>query len=221
MDYPGGIPSSKFKTGEQWDFPNVWSPSISLVIEALNGFTSTNGRQMAYNIAKQWVKSNYEAWRKYGQMFEKVKIFKLIHLVISTRWHQNYKSHVITFMIILKHSFVLFYPVQCRKNRWTRRGRRIHCAGNILSAKYIYVILVALILLTVEPILTKVFVSAAIKFWNLQWFSNRLWHQFNGKTRIPRKPFSIVFWTIVGHLNSSLAVDSSGAYPLTYFKHNH
>ena len=105
-------------------------------------------------------------------------------------------------MTILKHSFVLFYPVQCRKSRSTRRGRRIHCAGNIWSAKYIYDILVALIRLTVEPILNKggTFVSTEIKFWNLQWFSNRLWHQFQGKTRTPRKPLSIVFWTSVGHL---------------------
>lgn len=36
FDFPGGIPTSMiFDTGEQWDFPNGWSPLNHIIIEGL------------------------------------------------------------------------------------------------------------------------------------------------------------------------------------------
>lgn len=36
FDYPNGVPQSEVQgTGEQWDFPNGWSPSNHMLIEGL------------------------------------------------------------------------------------------------------------------------------------------------------------------------------------------
>ncbi len=79
LEFPGGIPTSKIeKTSQQWDYPNVWSPLVALVIDALEGLSSTEGHQMAANIAQTLVASNHDAWLKYGAMYEKVRLVYLL-----------------------------------------------------------------------------------------------------------------------------------------------
>ena len=34
-DFVGGIPNSLQETGEQWDFPNAWPPSVQMIIIGL------------------------------------------------------------------------------------------------------------------------------------------------------------------------------------------
>ena len=28
LDQPGGVPTSDIRTGQQWDFPNIWAPLV-------------------------------------------------------------------------------------------------------------------------------------------------------------------------------------------------
>lgn len=47
--YPGGLPSSEYRnSSQQWDFPNVWAPSLSIIIE---GLQSLKGNQRAQSLA--------------------------------------------------------------------------------------------------------------------------------------------------------------------------
>ena len=76
--YPGGIPSSRLPTNQQWDFPNAWSPLVSLIVNAFADNSNVQAQMLAFNISQNWLESNYLAWNKYGQMFEKV-----LHLFVS------------------------------------------------------------------------------------------------------------------------------------------
>ena len=35
FNYSGGVPASLERSGEQWDFPNVWPPLVEMVVTAL------------------------------------------------------------------------------------------------------------------------------------------------------------------------------------------
>ena len=76
--YPGGVPASDLPTGQQWDFPNAWPPLISLMVNALEGNPNILAQQAALQISQTWINTNYLAWTKYRNMFEKVSTFKSI-----------------------------------------------------------------------------------------------------------------------------------------------
>lgn len=71
LDFPGGIPSSLDRTGEQWDFPNAWPPLISIVVNALEAMGMKEAKQVAFHIAQTWVRSNLKGFETTKQMFEK------------------------------------------------------------------------------------------------------------------------------------------------------
>lgn len=72
LAFPGGVPSSLISSGQQWDFPNSWSPTTWIIIEGLRA----NGQpDLARGIADKWVKKNYAMWRSSGgRMFEKYNV---------------------------------------------------------------------------------------------------------------------------------------------------
>ncbi|CAH1797539.1 unnamed protein product [Owenia fusiformis] len=74
LDYPGGMPSSKIESGEQWDFPNAWPPLQQMIIEGLSNTKSSRGQYLARELAEQWVKVNWKIWKENGNMYEKYDV---------------------------------------------------------------------------------------------------------------------------------------------------
>ena len=76
MNFTSGIPTSLLHTGQQWDLPNGWPPLQEIVVTALDNARDSNGgaksHNMALDIVKKWVYSNWKGWNRTGNMFEKV-----------------------------------------------------------------------------------------------------------------------------------------------------
>jgi alpha,alpha-trehalase len=69
---PGGIPASTCNfSGEQWDFPNVWPPMQYFLIEGIEKYCGSKGKQVAEEMAKRFLVTAFEAWKQTGLMFEK------------------------------------------------------------------------------------------------------------------------------------------------------
>ncbi|KAL3280940.1 hypothetical protein HHI36_004167 [Cryptolaemus montrouzieri] len=71
FNFPGGIPNSLEHTGEQWDFPNAWSPQQHMIIFGLKGTKNTEAQRVARELATKWLASNYEAYVRTKNMAEK------------------------------------------------------------------------------------------------------------------------------------------------------
>jgi len=76
MDYIGGVPTSKLNSGQQWDFPNAWAPLQHLFVMGLRNVAHLNPEagDMARNLSKKWIESNYRGYRDTKAMFEKYNI---------------------------------------------------------------------------------------------------------------------------------------------------
>lgn len=70
--YPGGVPNTLYRTGEQWDFPNVWPPMQYILIEGLNNLGTEAAKSLSSKWSHRWVLSNFAAYRDSRAMFEKV-----------------------------------------------------------------------------------------------------------------------------------------------------
>lgn len=71
LDFPGGIPVSLVRSGQQWDFPNVWPPEVSIVIKGLENTKTREGKELAFELAQDWVRICYKSFNESKQMFEK------------------------------------------------------------------------------------------------------------------------------------------------------
>ncbi|XP_063825247.1 uncharacterized protein LOC135074796 [Ostrinia nubilalis] len=71
LDFPGGVPSSLIRSGEQWDFPNAWPPLVSIVVNALEALGSEEGKKVAFDVAQTWVRACRKGFVENKQMFEK------------------------------------------------------------------------------------------------------------------------------------------------------
>lgn len=75
FNYPGGIPASMVpNSGEQWDFPNGWSPLNHMIIEGLRKSTNPEMQEMAFRLAQKWVLGNYRVYRATALMWEKYDV---------------------------------------------------------------------------------------------------------------------------------------------------
>ncbi|XP_060109113.1 trehalase-like [Heteronotia binoei] len=74
LSYTNGIPTSLASTGEQWDLPNAWAPLQYLVIKGLDKSSSPRARNLAFNLAQNWVNTNLAVYGKYHAMFEKYDV---------------------------------------------------------------------------------------------------------------------------------------------------
>ncbi|KAH7698927.1 Trehalase protein 5, partial [Aphelenchoides avenae] len=75
FSYPNGVPQSEIQgTGEQWDFPNGWSPSNHMLIEGLRKSESPEMQDQAFQIAKKWVYGNYGVFHATKHMWEKYDV---------------------------------------------------------------------------------------------------------------------------------------------------
>uniref|UniRef100_A0A915D361 Trehalase n=1 Tax=Ditylenchus dipsaci TaxID=166011 RepID=A0A915D361_9BILA len=73
--FPGGVPTSMVKdSGEQWDFPNGWSPLNHIIIEGLRKSTNPKMQEEGYRLAEKWVFGNYRVYRNTHSMWEKYNV---------------------------------------------------------------------------------------------------------------------------------------------------
>lgn len=69
--YPGGIPTTMEHTSEQWDYPNAWPPLQYIMIMGLDNTNDKWAKELAFEMAEIWVRSNYKAFNETGVMYEK------------------------------------------------------------------------------------------------------------------------------------------------------
>ncbi|VEN45451.1 unnamed protein product [Callosobruchus maculatus] len=70
-DLRGGVPMSMYPSGQQWDYPNAWSPYQNLVIIGLHKSNNETAQELAKELAHKWVNSNVKAYHENKVMFEK------------------------------------------------------------------------------------------------------------------------------------------------------
>ncbi|CAG2066319.1 unnamed protein product [Timema podura] len=51
--YPGGVPSSDYHTGEQWDYPNTWSPLQDMIITGLHNTNNPRALELSKKLAQK------------------------------------------------------------------------------------------------------------------------------------------------------------------------
>ncbi|CAJ0939296.1 unnamed protein product, partial [Mesorhabditis belari] len=78
LNFPEGVPTSMVPSGEQWDFPNGWSPLEHIVIEGFRKSSDPEAQQAAFLLAEKWVIGNYLTWMKTKAMWEKYDISGVI-----------------------------------------------------------------------------------------------------------------------------------------------
>lgn len=71
---PAGISTSLLNTGQQWDFPNGWAPSQHIISEGIAKHASREGKLLAEDIARRWLRTNYATFKLTGQMHEKYDV---------------------------------------------------------------------------------------------------------------------------------------------------
>ncbi|GLI69768.1 hypothetical protein VaNZ11_014451, partial [Volvox africanus] len=68
---PGGLLTSLYRSGEQWDAPNAWPPLVHMIIEAAVESGVPSGTTLANQLADNWLHANLVAWQATGHMHEK------------------------------------------------------------------------------------------------------------------------------------------------------
>jgi len=67
----GGLVTTPFATGQQWDAPNGWAP---LQWIAVSGFNRYGERQLAESIAHHWLRNVKRVYRESGKLVEKYDV---------------------------------------------------------------------------------------------------------------------------------------------------
>jgi alpha,alpha-trehalase len=67
----GGVVSSNYTTGQQWDAPNGWAPLQWMTIL---GFENYGYTELAATIAKRWIKLNTAVFNRIGKLMEKYNV---------------------------------------------------------------------------------------------------------------------------------------------------
>ncbi|XP_076968853.1 trehalase isoform X2 [Tamandua tetradactyla] len=71
LAFQHGIPTSLLKTGQQWDFPNAWAPLQDLVIRGLDKSHSPRTQEVAFQLAQNWIRTNFDVYSRKSAMYEK------------------------------------------------------------------------------------------------------------------------------------------------------
>uniref|UniRef100_A0A8C9YIA9 Trehalase n=1 Tax=Sander lucioperca TaxID=283035 RepID=A0A8C9YIA9_SANLU len=74
LQFPNGVPTSLRESGQQWDYPNAWPPLQHMLIRGLSKLPSEDAKQLAFDLAQRWIKTNWLAYMKYEAMFEKYDV---------------------------------------------------------------------------------------------------------------------------------------------------
>jgi alpha,alpha-trehalase len=68
---PGGVVTTEFATGEQWDAPNGWAPLEWMTIWGLD---RCGQKDLAADIAARWVRLNEKVYKETGKLMEKYNV---------------------------------------------------------------------------------------------------------------------------------------------------
>lgn len=68
---PGGIVTTEFDTGQQWDAPNGWAPLEWMTIWGLD---RCGQKDLAADIAARWVRLNEKVYKATGKLMEKYNV---------------------------------------------------------------------------------------------------------------------------------------------------
>lgn len=71
IELSGGLPTSLYPTGQQWDLPNVWPPLQHAWIVGLTNTDHPSLRDIALTSVQTWVHSVYSGWNRTRVIFEK------------------------------------------------------------------------------------------------------------------------------------------------------
>jgi len=71
----GGVISTDFSSGQQWDSPNAWAPHQSLMVQSLLHLDTQESKAVAQSIAVQWIKATYIGYNESQMMHEKYNGF--------------------------------------------------------------------------------------------------------------------------------------------------
>ncbi|XP_006890899.1 PREDICTED: trehalase [Elephantulus edwardii] len=74
LTYKYGIPTSLRNTGQQWDYPNAWAPLQDLVIRGLAKSPSPQTQEAAFQLAQNWIRTNFDVYSRKLAMYEKYDI---------------------------------------------------------------------------------------------------------------------------------------------------
>ncbi|XP_025211781.1 trehalase isoform X1 [Theropithecus gelada] len=74
LTYQYGIPTSLQKTGQQWDLPNAWAPLQDLVIRGLAKAPLPRAQEVAFQLAQNWIRTNFDVYSQKSAMYEKYDI---------------------------------------------------------------------------------------------------------------------------------------------------
>lgn len=74
LTYQHGVPTSLRKTGQQWDLPNAWAPLQDLVIRGLAKSPSPRTQEVAFQLAQNWIRTNFDVYAQKSAMYEKYDI---------------------------------------------------------------------------------------------------------------------------------------------------
>ena len=67
----GGIVTSLYQSGEQWDWPNCWAPLNMIIIEGLYNMKEAKYTELALKLANIWLNSNFHTFESSNKMHEK------------------------------------------------------------------------------------------------------------------------------------------------------
>lgn len=71
---PGGVVSTTFETGQQWDSPNGWAPLQYMTVVALENYGFND---LAETIKKRWIALCDQVYKNTGKMLEKYNVCDL------------------------------------------------------------------------------------------------------------------------------------------------
>uniref|UniRef100_A0A1J3H2V0 Trehalase n=1 Tax=Noccaea caerulescens TaxID=107243 RepID=A0A1J3H2V0_NOCCA len=74
---PAGILTSLTNSGQQWDSPNGWAPQQEMIVTGLARSGLKEAKEMAEEIARRWVRSNYAVYKTSGTIHEKLDVSKI------------------------------------------------------------------------------------------------------------------------------------------------
>ncbi|KAJ7990155.1 hypothetical protein DPEC_G00297390 [Dallia pectoralis] len=74
VEFANGVPTSLVDSDQQWDYPNAWPPLQHMLIEGLSSQPSDEAKKLAFNLAQNWIRTNWLAYNKYDAMFEKYSV---------------------------------------------------------------------------------------------------------------------------------------------------
>ena len=71
---PGGVVSTLYITGQQWDAPNGWAPLQWITIQGLRHYGHD---AMAQTIKERWIDLNLKVYRNTGKLVEKYNVMDM------------------------------------------------------------------------------------------------------------------------------------------------